>query len=129
MFVWLMFQQRLDDVIAGFEATWAFFDGIFRVVIPDNIKAIIDKADATDSRFNEAFTEYAQERGFVIDSARVGHAKDKPRVERAMPYVRESFFKGEDFLGLDDAQRRAESWCLADAAARPGRPLRHPVVV
>jgi transposase len=78
-------------------------NGIFRVVIPDNIKAIIDKADATDSRFNKAFIEYAQERGLVIDPARVGHAKDKPRVERAMLYVRESFFKGEDFLGLDDA--------------------------
>ena len=66
MFVWLTFQQRLEDVIAGFEAGWAFFDGTFRVVVPDNIKAIVDYADAIDPRLNNAFIEYAQDRGFVI---------------------------------------------------------------
>ena len=118
MFVWLTFSQRLEDVIAGFESAWHFFDGVFRVVIPDNVKAIVDKAHPTDPRFNDAFIEYAQARGFVIDPARVGHAKDKPRVERVVRYVRDSFFEGEDFLGLDDGQRRAGAWCLSGAGMR-----------
>jgi transposase len=46
MFVWPIYRQTLDDVIAGFEAAWAFFGGVFAVVIPDNMKAIVDKADA-----------------------------------------------------------------------------------
>jgi hypothetical protein len=46
MFVWPTYRQTLDDVIAGFEAAWAFFGGVFAVVIPDNMKAIVDKADA-----------------------------------------------------------------------------------
>jgi hypothetical protein len=33
-FVWLSFRQRVDDVIAGCEAAWAFFDGVFATVIP-----------------------------------------------------------------------------------------------
>jgi len=33
----------------------------------------------------------------VIDRTRVAHPKNKPRVERVVSYVRESFFKGEDF--------------------------------
>jgi hypothetical protein len=37
-------------VIVGFEAAWAFFGGVFRVVIPDNLKAIVEKADAVDAR-------------------------------------------------------------------------------
>jgi transposase len=33
-FVWLSFRQRLEDVIAGCEAAWVFFGGVFRVVFP-----------------------------------------------------------------------------------------------
>ena len=56
-FVWLSFGQRVDDVIAGCEAAWAFFDGVFATVIPDNTKAIVDKADSTQPRLNQAFVE------------------------------------------------------------------------
>ena len=48
MFVWPTYRQTLGDVIAGFEAAWVFFGGVFAVVIPDNMKAIVDKAHATD---------------------------------------------------------------------------------
>jgi hypothetical protein len=81
MFVWLSFRQTLEDVIEGCEAAWAFFDGIFAVVIPDNMKAIVDQADPLNPRINPTFLEYAQARGFVIDPARVQKPTDKPRVE------------------------------------------------
>ncbi len=118
MFVWLTHSETLPAVIDGFEAAWTFFEGVFRVVIPDNLKAIVDKADAIDPRINDAFYEYAQDRGFVIDPARVGQPTDKPRVERTVSYTRESFFKGEDFKDLADAQRRAPKWCLEVAGQR-----------
>jgi len=37
MFVWLSFTQTTDAVIAGCEAAWRFFGGVFRVLIPDNL--------------------------------------------------------------------------------------------
>jgi hypothetical protein len=117
-FVWLSFRQRVEDVIAGCEAAWAFFDGVFATVIPDNLKAIVGKADATEPRLNQAFVEYAQSRGFVIDPARVRSPQDKPRVERMVPFVRQSFFAGETFVDLADAQRRAEQWCRQRAGMR-----------
>jgi hypothetical protein len=67
---------------------------------------------------NEAFVEYAQARGFVIDPARVRTPTDKPRVERVVPFVRNSFFAGETFIDLADAQRRAVEWCLVRAGRR-----------
>jgi hypothetical protein len=117
-FVWLSFRQRVEDVIAGCEAAWAFYDGVFGTLIPDNLKAIVDGADSTDPRLNEAFTEYAQARGFLIDPARVRSPQDKPRVERAVPFVRNSFFAGESFIDLADAQRRAVLWCQERAGMR-----------
>lgn len=118
MFVWLTFTQSLPEVIKGFEAAWEFFGGVFRVVIPDNMKAIVDKADQINPKINAAFLEYAQSRGFVIDPTRIRHPKDKARVERCVSYVRGSFFKGEEFFGLPDAQRRGEAWCVSRAGQR-----------
>jgi hypothetical protein len=117
-FVWLTFSQSMPSVIEGFEAAWSFFGGVFRCVIPDNLKAVVDKADPVSPRINEAFMEYAQSRGFVVDPARVRHPKDKPKVERQVPYVRNSMFAGEVFTDLEHAQRHAVRWCEKTAGER-----------
>ena len=117
-FVWLTFRQTTQDVIDGFEAAWGFFGGVFRTVIPDNLSAVVDDADPLAPRLNQAFVEYAQSRGFHIDPARVRRPQDKPRVERTVPFVRNSFFAGETFIDLADAQRRAEAWCRERAGLR-----------
>lgn len=117
-FVWLTFTQTLAAVIDGFEAAWDFFGGVFAVVVPDNMATVVTRAHNTEPRLNEAFTEYAQARGFVVDPARVRRPTDKPRVERTVPFVRNSFFAGETFIDLADAQRRAQSWCEGRAGRR-----------
>jgi transposase len=117
-FVWLSFRQTTQVVIDGFEAAWEFFGGVFATVIPDNMSAIVDDADALEPRLNQAFVEYAQARGFHIDPARVRRPQDKPRVERVVPFVRGSFFAGETFVDLADAQRRVEGWCRERAGMR-----------
>jgi hypothetical protein len=116
--VWLSFRQTTEAVIDGFEAAWEFFGGVFATTIPDNMSAIVDDADALEPRLNQAFVEYAQARGFRIDPARVRRPQDKPRVERAVAFVRSSFFAGEDFVDLADAQRRVEQWCRQRAGMR-----------
>ncbi|HWW52942.1 MAG TPA: IS21 family transposase [Acidimicrobiales bacterium] len=117
-FVWLTHRQTTEAVIEGCEAAWAFFGGVFRVVIPDNMGSIVDDADALEPRLNQAFVEYAQSRGLLIDPARVRHPKDKPRVERNVPFVRRSMFAGESFVDLADAQRHATQWCTTRAGLR-----------
>ena len=119
--MWLTFSQTTAAVIDGFEAAWRFFGGVFGVVIPDNLTAMVDRANPIDPRLNQAFVEYAQARGFMVDAARVRHPQDKPRVERKVPYVRRSFFAGETFVDLADAQRRAEEWCCSTGRAADPR--------
>lgn len=117
-FVWLTHTQTTAAVIEGCEVAWRFFDGVFGTVIPDNMSAVVAHADKLEPRLNEAFVEYAQARGFMIDPARVRHPQDKPRVERAVQFVRGSFFAGETFIDLADAQRRVEQWCCERAGMR-----------
>ena len=130
MFVWLSFTQTTDAVIAGCEAAWRFFGGVFKVLIPDNLTPVVTKADQLEPRLNEAFVEYAQSRGFVIDPARVATPTDKPRVERMVQFVRSSFWNGETFTDLADAQAKVTAWCAQRAGMRVHgttqcRPLEH----
>ena len=118
MFVWLSFTQTLGDVIAGCEAAWRFYGGVFRVLVPDNLRPVVANADPVNPTFTVGWLDYAQARGFGTDPARVRSPRDKPRVERAVQYVRGSFFAGEAFLDLPDAQRRVEQWCATTAGLR-----------
>jgi transposase len=129
-FAFLTHRQTIEATIEGFEAAWAFFGGVFAVVIPDNMSSIVVSADAIEPRFTDAFLEYSQSRGFEIDAARVRKPCDKPRVERQVPYVRRNFFAGEDFIDLADAQRRAVEWCRITAGGRVhGTTQLHPAEV
>jgi transposase len=118
MFVWLTVSQTLEAIIAGCEAAWAFFGGVFQVLIPDNVKAIVAEADPVNPRFTVGWLDYAQHCGFATDPARVRHPKDKPRVERTVQYVRSNFFAGEEFVDLTDGQTRVEKWCTGTAGQR-----------
>src|SRR6516165_1325589 len=77
MFVWLSFTQTLAAFIAGCEAAWVFFGGVFKVLIPDNASAIVGGADAVNPRFTAGWLDYAQHCGFATDAARVRSPKDK----------------------------------------------------
>ena len=70
-FCWPTYGEQLAEVIEGFEEAWSFFGGVFRVVIDDNLKGVVLEADALHPRLNPGFLEYAQERGFVIDTCMV----------------------------------------------------------
>jgi len=50
-------------------------------------------------------------------------AYDKPRVERMVPYVRDSFFSGREFVDLAAMRAQAASWSLVVAGQRSARPL------
>lgn len=118
MFVYPTHRQTIGEVIAGCEAAWAFFGGVFRVVVPDNMKAIVDTAHPTEPRLTVEFVEYAQSRGFVVDPTRVRRPRDKPRVERAVGYVKVNFFAGEEFRDLADCRARAAHWSTHTAGLR-----------
>jgi transposase len=117
-FVFLTFSQTTLAVIAGCEAAWEFFGGVFKVVVPDNLKPVVDAADRLEPRWNREWLEYAQARGLVVDPARVASPQDKGRVEAGVKFVQRSFFAGEQFTGVVDAQRRVEDWCRHRAGMR-----------
>lgn len=129
-FVYPTFEETTARAIEACEAAWDFFGGVFTVIIPDNTKAIIVTADPLTPRITPAFLDYAHARHFHIDPARVRSPRDKGRVERAVPGVRDDCFAGEVLTTLDEARIHARHWCLNDYGLRrhsrtQRRPLEH----
>lgn len=117
-FVYPTFEETTARAIEACEAAWQFFGGIFRVLIPDNTKAIIVQPDALTPHVTPAFLEYTQARKFHVDPARVRHPRDKARVERAVSTVRDDCFAGEVLATLDDARVQAAHWCREEYGLR-----------
>lgn len=129
-YVHLTFRQTTEAVIAGCEAAWAFYGGIFPVLIPDNLKPVVDKAHRAEPRWNRDWLEYSQARGFTADPARVRSPQDKGRVENGVKFVQGSFFAGENFTSLAQAQARALEWCRGRSGLRVhGRTRQKPAEV
>ena len=117
-FVWPIEHETTASAIEACEVAWEFFDGIFHVILPDNTKAIVNKADNLEPVINEGFLEYAQARGFHVDPTRVRKPRDKARVERTVPVVRDDCFGGERLTTIEQAREHGRLWCLEDYGLR-----------
>lgn len=129
-FVYPVFQETTEVAIEACEAAWQFFEGVFRVLIVDNTKAIVEVADPLNPKIVQGFLEYIQARRFVVDTTRVRSPKDKARVERAVRPVREDCFAGEKLHSIEEARELSRRWCLTEYGMErhtrtQRRPLEH----
>jgi transposase len=117
-FVYPVRRETTASVIEACEAAWGFYGGVFKVVIPDNTKAIVTTADSLEPRITRDFLEYSQSRGFHVDPTRVHAPKDKARVERSVQTVNDDCFGGEDLCSLEQALAHGTGWCLEEYGMR-----------
>lgn len=121
----------LRPVLTMDEASWVechvlafeFFGGVVARVVPDNLKTGVIKPDLYDPLINRSFGEFANHYGCLIDPARVRKPRDKARVERPVPYVRDSFFAGraDEFKDLAHMQADGLRWSAQVANTRQHR--------
>jgi transposase len=102
---------------------FAFFGGVPARIVPDNLATGVDRADLYDPKLNRCYAELAEHYGVLVDPARARKPRDKARVERPMPYVRDSFWRGREFATLAQMQAAAVAWSRDVAGGRACRPL------
>lgn len=123
MFVRPVLSMDSSSFVAAHVAAFSFFGAVPGRLVTDNLKTGVLSADRYDPLLNRAYAELAEHYGCLIDPARAVKPKDKPRVERMMQYLRDSFWRGRSFAGVPDMQARAAAWCLEVAGVRSHRML------
>lgn len=123
MFVWPVLRMDQNSWVAAHVAAFEFFGGVPARLVPDNLKTGVIKPDLYDPKLNRAYAELAAHYRCLVDPARASKPKDKPRVERPMPYVRDSFWRGREWSSTDAMQTAALAWCLKVAGQRQHRGL------
>jgi transposase len=104
-------------------AAFEFFGGAPSRLVPDNLRTGVDRPDLYDPKINRSYAELAEHYGVLVDPARAGKPRDKARIERPMPYIRDSFWRGRQFSSLAQMQAAALEWSLKVAGRRSCRPL------
>jgi transposase len=102
---------------------FAFFGGVPARIVPDNLRTGVDKPDLYDPKLNRSYAELAAHYGTLIDPARRRKPRDKARIERPMPYIRDSLWRGREFTSLREMQAAALAWCTEVAGRRSCRSL------
>ncbi len=121
--MWLRFYERQDmrTLFRGLEEAFAFFGGVPKELLFDQMKAVITK----DLRLlggqlvvNEEFLRFASHWGFRPKACKPYRAKTKGKVERPIRYVRENFVYGREFLGDAHLDGERSRWLAGTANVR-----------
>jgi transposase len=109
-------QQTTGWWIRGHVDAFAYFGGVPRIVVPDNPKPLVTKAERFDVTLNRTYQEFSAHYGVAIIPARVRHPRDKGAVEAAVLLAERwilATLRHERLLGWDAARHRVAT--LLDA--------------
>jgi transposase len=79
--------QSLPDWIGSHGRAFAFFGGVAKLVVPDNLKSGVSKACFYEPDINPSYLDMANHYGTAVIPARVRKPKDKAKVEAAVQVV------------------------------------------
>jgi len=111
--------QRLENFLRGHVAAFEAWCGLPRVLIYDNLKSAVLDRRGDAILFNPRLVAFAKHYHFEIRPAAVARGNEKGRVERAIRYVRTSFWPARRWRDVEDLNAQAEAWCSGEASERP----------
>jgi transposase len=119
IFLRFYLDQRLENFLRGHVAAFEAFAGLPRVLLYDNLKSAVLDRRGDAILFNPKLVAFATHYRFDIRPAAVARGNEKGRVERAIGYVRTSFWPARRWRDLDDLNAQADAWCVGEASERP----------
>ena len=116
----------MENFLRGHVADFTAWLGVPRVLLYDNLKSAVSERRGDAIRFHPALLGFAGHYRYEPRPVAVARGNEKGRVERAIRYVRDSFFATRSFKDIDDVNTQAEVWCNGLAADRcfPDEPAR-----
>ncbi|GEJ58426.1 hypothetical protein AMYX_31670 [Anaeromyxobacter diazotrophicus] len=117
-YVELVQDQTVGTWLALHRNAFAFFGGVPRKIVLDNLKAGIIKASVTDPEVQRSYRECGEHYGFIISPCVPRSPEHKGKVERDVQYVKRSFLAGRTIRSLEEGNEEALEWVLEHAGRR-----------
>ncbi len=118
IFLEFFLDQTLESFLRGHVRAFDDFSGVPRVLLYDNLKAAVLERTSGAIRFHPRLIDLASHYHFDPKPCRPARGNEKGRVERAIGYVRTSFFEARHFRSLADLNTQAREWRDRVAHAR-----------
>ena len=119
LYLEFFFDQTTENFLRGHVRAFQDWSGAPRVILYDNLRSAVLERRGDQIHFNPRLLELAAHYHFVPRPCQVRAGNQKGRVERAIRYVRDSFWAGRVFTRLAECNRQALAWRDEVAHRRP----------
>jgi transposase len=110
LYLEFFFDQTMENFLRGHVHAFDDWRGQPRVILYDNLRSAVLERRGNEIHFNPRLMELCAHYHFVARPCQVRAGNQKGRVERAIRYVRESFWAGRAFTTLAECNRQALLW-------------------
>ncbi len=108
-FVDVTWSQSSDDFLASHQRAVAYYGGVPRIFVLDNLKSGVTKSDWYEPLLNRSYEDLMNHLGAVAIPARVRKPRDKAKVENGVQQVERRVLarlRDELLVGLENARTR-----------------------
>jgi transposase len=119
--LWLefFFDQAIENFLLGHVNAFHDWGGVARTILYDNLKSAVLDRQGDMVRLHPRLLELCGHYHFAARPCNPGRGNEKGRIERAIQYIRHSFFAARSFTTLEDFNRQARQWRDTIAHQRP----------
>jgi len=110
LYLEFFFDQTMENFLRGHVHAFEFWSGQPRVLLYDNLKSAVLERRGNQILFHPRLLELSGYYHFAPRPCQVRSGNQKGRVERAIRYVRDSFWAGRTFTTLAECNRQALQW-------------------
>jgi len=110
LYLEFFFDQTMENFLRGHVHAFEAWSGQPRVILYDNLKSVVLERRGEQIHFHPRLLELSGHYHFAARPCQVRAGNQKGRVERAIRYVRDSFWAGRTFTTLAECNRQALLW-------------------
>jgi len=110
LYLEFFFDQTTENFLRGHVHAFEAWNGQPRAILYDNLKSAVLERRGPQIHFNPRLIELTAHYHFTAQPCQVRAGNQKGRVERAIRYVRDSFWAGRSFTTLAECNRQAWLW-------------------
>jgi transposase len=100
--------QTTDDFLYALSCCLRSLGGCPKILVPDNLKAAVTKADRYEPELNRVMEDFANHYGFVVIPTRVARPRDKAKVENQVKIIYSRVYaklRNQQFYSLEELNR------------------------